>query len=131
MSMKDNDYICPSCKGHLNVGNYLVFATNTQRKHKGLLMMSPVIGDYEYFHHNKFVLNDGEKVDFECPICQIDLTSSQNADFAMIHMVGVEDGSEYELYFSKIAGNKSTYIVANDAVESFGVDALDFDSIFD
>ena len=34
MSMKDNDYICPSCKGHLNVGNYLVFATNTQRKHK-------------------------------------------------------------------------------------------------
>ena len=93
-------------------------------------MMSPVVGNYEYKHHNKFVLNDGEKVDFECPICQTDLTSSQNEDYAMIHMVGDEDASEYELYFSKITGNKSTYLVANDDVESFGEDALNYDNIF-
>ncbi|MDB4533271.1 hypothetical protein N9242_00245 [Vicingaceae bacterium] len=130
MGMEDNDYICPDCKGHLNVGNYLVFATQTERRHKGLIMMSPVVGNYEYKHHNKFVLNDGEKVDFECPICQTDLTSSQNEDYAMIHMVGDEDASEYELYFSKITGNKSTYLVANDDVESFGEDALNYEDLF-
>ena len=130
MSMKDNDYICPNCKGHLNVGDYLVFATRTQRKHKGLLMMSPLVGNYEYVHHNNFVLNNGEKVDFECPICQSDLTSNQNIDYAMIHMVAENDGSEYDLYFSKETGNKSTYLVANDVVKSFGEDALDYEVLF-
>jgi transcription initiation factor IIE alpha subunit len=128
--MKDNDYTCPDCKGHLNVGSFLVFATKTERKHKGLIMMSPLVGNYEYTNHDKFILNDGEKVDFECPICQSDLTSSQNKDYAMIHMIGQEDGSEYELYFSKIAGNKSTYLVAIDDVEYFGADVLDFEDLF-
>ena len=130
MILNNNDYICPNCKGHLNVGGFLVFATRTERKHKGLIMMSTVVGNYEYTHHNKFVLNDTEKVDFECPICQSDLTSNRNKDHAMIHMVVEEDGSEYELYFSKIAGNKSTYLVANDAVESFGEDASEFEELF-
>jgi hypothetical protein len=130
MSLKNNDFICPHCKGHLNVGNYLVFATKTERKHKGLIMMSPVVGDYEYLHHNNFVLNAGEKVDFECPICQSDLTSNQHKDYAMIHMVGEEDRAEYELYFSKIAGNKSTYLMANDNFESFGNDAIEAEELF-
>ncbi len=130
MSMKDNDYTCPNCNGHLNVGSFLVFATKTERKHKGLIMMSPVVGNYESTTHEKFILNEGEKVDFECPICQSDLTSTQNKDYAMIHMVGVEDGAAYDLYFSKISGNKSTYLVASDDVESFGADALDFEGLF-
>jgi len=130
MSMKDNDYICPNCKGHLNVGDYVVFATHTQRKHKGLLMMSPLIGEYKYFHHEKYQLENGEMVGFGCPICQCDLTSIKNKDHAMIYMVVDEDSTEYELYFSKIAGNQSTYVVAQDNIESFGDDALDFEEIF-
>ncbi len=131
MSLKGNDYICPNCKGHLNVGDSLVFATRTQRKHKGLIILNPEVGNYEYAHHDKYVLNDGEKVDFECPICQSDLTSSQNVDYAMIHMVVEEDGAEYDLYFSKETGNKSTYVVANEVVESFGEDALDYEVLFE
>lgn len=130
MSMKDNDYICPKCKGHLNVGGYLVFATRTQRKHKGLIMMSPVVGEYKYLHHEKFQLEKGEMVDFECPICQADLSSEKSNDHAMIYMVGDEDHTEYELYFSKIAGKQSTYVVAHDNIETFGDDALDFEELF-
>jgi hypothetical protein len=128
--MKDNDYICPKCKGHLNVGDYLVFATKTQRKHKGLIMMSPKVGEYKYFHHEKFQLSKGEMVDFECPICQTDLTSEKNKEYAMIYMIGAEDDFEFELYFSKVAGHQSTYLVAHDNVETFGDDALDFDDLF-
>ena len=130
MSMKDNDYICPQCKGHLNVGGYLVFATQTQRKHKGLIMMSPVVGEYKYLHHDKFQLGKGEMVDFECPICQTDLTSEKSKDHAMIYMVGDEDHMEYELYFSKKAGKQSTYVVAQDNIEAFGDDAIDFEELY-
>ena len=130
MSMKDNDYICPKCKGHLNIGDYLVFATKTQKKHRGLLMMSPVVGEYKYIHHEKFQLEKGEMVDFECPICQADLTSAKNKDHAMILMVGEEDSAEYELFFSKIAGNQSTYLMAHGGIESFGNDALDFEELY-
>jgi len=44
MEMKENDYLCPNCKGHLNVSESLVFATKTSRKHKGLLLLSPKVG---------------------------------------------------------------------------------------
>jgi len=130
MSMKDNDYICPKCKGHLNVGGYLVFATQTHKKHKGLLMMSPKVGEYKYLHHDKFQLEKGEMLDFECSICQADLTSEKNKDHAMIFMIRQEDHIEYELYFSKVIGKESTYVVAHDNVETFGEHAIDFEDLF-
>jgi len=128
--MKDNDYICPKCKGHLNVGDYLVFATRTHKKHKGLILMSPKVGEYNYIHHDKFQLEEGELVDFECPICQSDLTSKDRKDHALIYMLSAEDNVEYDLYFSKIAGKKSTYLVAQDNIEAFGEDALDFEDLY-
>ena len=128
--MKDNDYLCPKCKGHLNVSKSLVFATRTKRNHKGLILLSPTVGEYQYKHHPKFQLQQGEMVDFECPICQVDLTSEKNKDHAMIYMVVEEDNVEYELYFSKVAGKQSTYLVAHDNVEAFGEDALDFEDNF-
>jgi len=128
--MKDNSFVCPSCKGHLNVGEKLVFATHTKRNHKGLILLSTTVGEYDYEHNDKFQLETGEKVDFRCPICQTDLTSKTNNEHAMIHMIGVEDNSLYEVYFSKIAGNKSTYIQAHGNIEAFGDDALDFEELF-
>ena len=130
MGMKENDYLCPKCKGHLNVSKSLVFATKTKRKHKGLILLSPTIGEYKYKHHPKFLLEKGEMVDFECPICQADLTSEQNKEHAMIIMVSDEDKFEYELYFSKVVGKQSTYLVAHDNVEAFGEDAMDIDDFF-
>ena len=127
MSMKDNDYMCPKCKGHLNVGGKVVFATRTHRNHKGLLMMNPKVGEYNYEHHENFHLEKGEKVDFECPICQADLTSEKDADHAMILMYEAEDNAEFKLFFSKIAGKRSTYVVANDNIEAFGEDAEDIE----
>ena len=130
MSMKDNDYLCPHCKGHLNVGGHLVFATRTKRKHKGLLLLDTEVGSYNYKHHDKFHLEKGELVDFECPICQKDLTSEQDKEHAMIIMIENEDGQEYDLYFSKVAGKQSTYVVAHDNIDIFGDDALDLDDLF-
>ncbi|PKP45445.1 MAG: hypothetical protein CVT95_08750 [Bacteroidetes bacterium HGW-Bacteroidetes-12] len=126
MSFKDNDYLCPSCKGHLNVGGQLVFATKTERKHKGLILLNPKIGEYSYKAHPKFHLEKGELVEFFCPLCKVDLSAKKQKDHAMINMISDEDNMEYELYFSKKAGNKSTYLVAKDVFQTFGEDAIDF-----
>lgn len=130
MGMKENDYLCPKCKGHLNVGGSLVFATETHRKHKGLIMLNPKIGEYDYKHHPNFSLEKGESVDFHCPICHTNLTAAKNKDYAMILMVVNEDNCDYELYFSKKAGNKSTYVVAKEEIEAFGEDAMDIEDLF-
>ncbi len=131
MSMKDNEFSCPECNGHLNIGGQIVFATKTKRNHKGLIMMSPKVGEYNYVHHEKFQLEKGEQVYFECPMCQTELTSEVNKDHAMIYMTAAEDSMEYELHFSKIAGLQSTYVVAHDNVEAFGQDAIDFETLYD
>ncbi len=128
--MKENDYLCPKCKGHLNVSESLVFATKTSRKHKGILLLSPKVGEYKYKHHPKFHLENGEMVEFFCPLCQKDLTSDKSKDHAMIYMIGAEDNFEYELFFSKKAGKQSTYVVAHDNIETFGEDALDFEDLY-
>lgn len=126
MSFKESDYLCPSCKGHLNVDGNVVFATKTNRKHSGLILLSPKIGEYSYKTHPKFQLEKGELVEFYCPLCQADLTAEKQKEHAMIKMINNEDSAEYELYFSKKAGNKSTYVVATDIFEAFGEDAIDF-----
>lgn len=130
INIKENDFKCPKCYGHLNVGGKVIFATKTKSNHKGLIMLSPNVGDYKYEHHSNYHLKSGELVDFHCPICAVDLTSSKNKNYAMILMVNEEDRSEFELYFSKEAGNKSTYIVSNENVETYGEDALDYDEYF-
>lgn len=129
MEMNNSDYVCPKCNGHLNVGNKIVFATKTKRNHKGLIMLSQAIGEYSYEHHDKYQLEKGELVDFECPVCQADLTSKKAKDHAMINIVG-DEGMGYELYFSKVAGNQSTYVVAQDSIEAFGEDAIDFEDLY-
>lgn len=129
MDIKENDFKCPKCLGHLNVAGKLIFATRTKSNHKGLIMLSPNVGDYKYAHHDNYHLKKGELVDFHCPLCGIDLSSSKHKEQAMILMVNEEDRSEFELYFSKVAGNNSTYIVSNEKVESFGEDALDYEDL--
>lgn len=127
--IKGNDFKCPVCLGHLNVAGKLIFATRTKSNHRGLIMLSPNVGDYNYAHHDNYHLKKGELVDFHCPICTADLTASNNKEHAMVLMVNEEDRTEFELYFSKEAGNKSTYIVSSENVESYGEDALDYEDL--
>ena len=127
-NLKNNDYLCPSCKGHLNTGGNVIFSTKNQKNQKGLILLSPEIGKYNYQHHDNYSFQNGETVDFNCPICSTSLESPKNNNYASIIMVD-HNNEEYEMMFSRIAGNKSTYIVSNEITESFGEDATDFDSL--
>ncbi len=129
--MKENDYLCPSCKGHLNTGGNVVFSTKNSRNSKGLILLSPKAGEYTYSHHSAYNLKKDEIIDFHCPICSTNLTSPKNESYVSINMVD-HNNEEYEVLFSRKVGDKSTYVVAgqDQGIEEFGEDALNFDDVF-
>ena len=128
--VKKNDYLCPKCKGHLNAGGYVIFSTKNNRNKKGLILLSPDVGSYTYKHHDEYVFEEGEIVEFNCPICLKNLKSSSHPEFAGIIMVD-HHNLEYNVLFSRKTGVKSTYVISPDDVEVFGDDAADFDDVLD
>lgn len=107
-------YICPECKGHLKVGEYITFTVSNQKAESGLLLLHPKIGNYDSIKHPSFNFKKGEVLDFHCPLCQVSLESQ--FDKNLVHVVMVDkDKKEYDIYFSRIAGEMSTYKVSEDS----------------
>lgn len=115
----ENQYVCPHCREHLRVGEYIVFKIRNKHKEKGLLLLHPEVGNYTSIKHPKFKFQEGERVDFFCPICMQSLNT--NLDDNLVHVVMIEEaGTEHEIYFSRIAGEKSTYTVSEKGITACG-----------
>jgi len=102
------DYFCPICRGMLRVGDKLVFSARTKEHQKGLIFLSPELGDYTIEHHPSFDIQEGEVYLFYCPICHAKLNHRENEKLVKIFMID-ENATEYEIIFSGIAGEKCTY----------------------
>ena len=86
----------------------------------GLLLLSPQLGEYSATTHSAFHLNDGERVDIYCPVCHENLGDyMDHQNLARVIMVD-ETGKEYDIVFSEIIGQHSTYKIHGKDVESFG-----------
>lgn len=115
----ENQYVCPQCRGHLRVGEYIVFKIRNKRREKGLLLLHPEVGNYTSIKHPKFRFEEGERVDFFCPICMQSLDA--NLDENLVHVVMVDEQlKEHEIYFSRIAGEQSTYKVSDQGITACG-----------
>ena len=126
----DKEYLCPKCKGHLNAGGYIIFSTRNKRHQQGLILLHPEVGSYEYKHHNNYGFEKGEMVDFFCPICQANLETKKNKDYAGITMIDHQN-EEYEVMFSREAGKRSTVVVSNDEAEAFGDHHMDLEDLIE
>ena len=106
-------YVCPECHGHLMVGEYIILSAKNREDKKGLLLLHPEIGNYTSIKHPTFKLTVGDPIDFYCPMCQHYLQS--RLDKNLVHVIMIDkDKKEYDVYFSRIAGEQSTYKVAGD-----------------
>ena len=56
-----------------------------------------------------------------CPFCNADLTSKKNKKFAELKMM-VNEFIFFEALFSTVHGNKRTYIITQDDVDTYGDD---------
>lgn len=110
-------FICPYCRGHLRVGDTIIFTTRNEKKEMGIVLLSPQIGNYTSIKHPLFECKDGEKLTFMCPLCHRSLESDFEGN--LIHVI-MMDEKEHDIYFSRIAGEHSTYQVDGDTVKATG-----------
>jgi len=115
----ENSFICPYCKGHLKVGDEVIFRVRNQKKDLGLVLLSAQIGNYGSVKSPEFKYNKGEALDFYCPLCSHSLSTSFGEN--LIHVVMLDKKRvEHNIYFSRISGEKSTYKVTDDKVIATG-----------
>lgn len=127
------DYMCPHCNGHLRLDNHLILTVKHEDEAGMLLLMDPEIGNYQTIHHQSNSIRDGQKFEFYCPICHARLFSDLNENLVMVLMRD-EKNKTFELHFSRIAGQKSTYKIMGKEIQTFGIDAphyLDFLHLID
>jgi len=115
------DYICPKCSGHLLVGDKIIFTAITRKnKRSGIILLSPVVGDYTSVIHPTFNVEEGEEVNFFCPICHANLTAS-DVDEKLVKIIMIDkDSVKHEIYFSDVMGEHCTYKISKEIVEKFG-----------
>lgn len=113
------NFICPKCKGYLNVDESIVLSAETKTGAKGLIHFNPEIGNYIIKKNANFAIEEGEKYDFFCPLCQKKLAADIHDNLSHIIMID-KDQKEYQILFSKIAGEKSTYKIVGESFEIFG-----------
>lgn len=116
--MKDN-YLCPFCRGHLNTGDYIIFSSRTSKGGLGLILLHPELGKYSVTANPQFEYEIGEKLQFYCPLCHKELASDLHENLAKIILID-ENKMEFNIHFSKVAGEKSTFKIIGDKVEAFG-----------
>ena len=119
--MMRTDFICPKCNGHLLVGDKIIFTAITKKdKRLGVILLSPDVGDYTSIVHPTFKIEEGEEVDFFCPICHGSLAAT-DVDEKLVKIIMIDKNSDkYEIYFSGVTGEHCTYKISENKIEKFG-----------
>lgn len=126
----NQEYYCPVCRGQLKIGQKLVFAAKSPKNKKGLLFLSPELGNYTYEHHPSFEIIENENYIFYCPICHAQLNDAKHPDLIRV-LMDDEHGERFEVYFSSIASVKSTYKLKDKQLEAMGPEKEKFEKYFD
>ena len=125
-----NDFVCPYCKGKLNLKGNLVLSVKNQEGKSGLICLSPQLGNYKIETHSSFSLREGESTEYYCPICHSNLAALEfNENLVKILMVD-SNQTVYEILFSGIAGEHCTYKIKGHEIESFGEDSQKYTNFF-
>ena len=117
-----NNYLCPHCRSYLRVwNNIILIVKSVSRNLQCILLLNPKIGNYDLIHHSSIEFNEGEMLDFICPVCRADLTAfGIHKNLVRIIMINRKN-LEFDVYFSKICGEHSTFVIhKDDIIEKHG-----------
>jgi len=103
----------------------LYFSARNSWGKEGLILLHPDLGNYAVVKHPNFDVTQGEIVAFYCPYCNKQLVSEKNKNLAKI-LMSDENGLEYEIHFSRMVGQHSTYMIMGENIEIFGEDADEY-----
>ncbi|MCF8304347.1 MAG: hypothetical protein K9I94_13810 [Bacteroidales bacterium] len=114
-----NKFLCPKCGGDLTYDGNIIFSVKNKYDKVGLLLLSTKLGEYGVKNTPPFRLDMGDKLEFFCPICHSPLECETHENLVGVKMFDNE-GHEYEVCFSGVAGEKSTYKIQGKNVTSYG-----------
>lgn len=117
-----NEFLCPECDRSLRIGNHLILKVRNRKKQVSLMLLSPEIGNYRSIKHRSFETGQGDFIGFFCPLCNKALNSGIHKNLAHIVMID-ENNRRTDVYFSKIAGEHSSYLTEGDSLRAEGEDA--------
>jgi hypothetical protein len=126
MNLEKYSFFCPECKNQLDVDGVIHLKTERENGDIGEIYLSTKFGDYNFKHFPKTKFDKDELVEFSCPNCSSMLHSTLKPKFVNMVM-RVEKQFDFEILFSRQAGCYKTYIVTEDGIESYGVDATKTD----
>jgi len=119
----ETNYICPKCRSYLNIADKIVLSLKVKDKQEGLILFEKELGNYNIKKHDVIEYQKGDVLGFYCPICHENLAAEDvNSNLAKIIMLDKE-GKEFEIVFSKVAGEQATYKLKNNEIEAFGDDS--------
>ncbi len=125
------EYLCKICRGHLKVKSAIVLAAaKINSSKRGLIFLNPELGNYTTQTHPSFKIEEGSEYIYTCPICHSQLNSAKYNHLVRIIMID-ENGKEFDIYFSGIAGEECTYKIRGASMEKKGPDVKLYDKYFE
>ncbi len=117
------EYCCPHCHSVLNPNVRVVLAAFFGDR-KGLVLMSSQLGDYQLICDKGFCrrVENGDMVDFRCPVCSESLTSKKADHFAELEMVDPDQPDQLpaKILFSRVCNEKATFVYEGDSMKEYG-----------
>ena len=106
---------CPYCTAQLSFFNgeftkLLGSLESEYFKVEGILYLPSALGKYGVILPEGMTIKEGARVEFLCPNCRKNLTTSFNEDLAFMKVVD-ERQAEFIVIFNKIFGKHATYVI--------------------
>ncbi len=119
-------YLCPLCKGHLNVNDNIVLIIKDERGNKGLVFLHTELGNYTSQMSSTLKIEKGEPTEFFCPFCQMNIEYHKDkTNLAKLIRID-ENKKESQIVFSKIYGEEVTYHIEDRDIKSYGLHAVKY-----
>jgi hypothetical protein len=118
-------YHCPKCRATLNPNIRVVLVARFEER-KGIVLLSPKLGDYDFHCDKGFreAWDKGDMLEFLCPVCTESLTSPTVDHFAELVQTDSErPDREFLLRFSRVCEERATFLFDGETVKEFGEDA--------
>jgi len=125
LSKMSLNYQCPHCNGYLAINGCVIFSIRTLDLKSGIISLHTELGNYLIKKNPQFDIKEGDFLDFYCPICHAALASEVHDNLAKIIMID-EENREFEILFSRVVGEKTTFKIIGETMEIFGDDSAEY-----
>lgn len=119
-------YLCPSCKGHLNVNESIVLIIKDQKGNQGITFLHTELGNYTSQMSSSLNIKKGDPIEFYCPYCHANIEFyKEKSNLAKLTRLD-SNKKETQVIFSKIYGEECTYHIEEKDIKTYGLHAVKY-----